>query len=250
MSSNGSDSDGAQPRAHEAVDRKIKYTLDTFERINVHEHNVEFKFKDGAVKLSYDEALTEGTKSARLLQFWLATPYLTDTERARLADSEHQPAVQSMAVALQVLTETQIQEAARAFDVSVDVVRTGGRLTAPAKWKIVLHCIREAAGAGAKLVAALDSQTVERLFRRVAWKPVMQQLAEAIYAKPSAVEQSPQEVSRAADPARGAAHACANRKENMKQLSDASPVRTGDDSGMTMMTPDKEWRRCIGKLRN
>ena len=51
MSSNGSDSNGAHPRAHEAVDRKIKYTLDTFERINVHEHNVEFKFKDGAVKV-------------------------------------------------------------------------------------------------------------------------------------------------------------------------------------------------------
>ena len=65
MSSNGSDSDGAHPRAHEAVDRKIKYTLDTFECINVDEHNVEFKFKDGAVKLSYDEALTEGTKSAK-----------------------------------------------------------------------------------------------------------------------------------------------------------------------------------------
>ena len=153
------------------MDRKIKYTLDTFERINVHEHDVEFKFKDGAVILSYDEALTEGTKSARMLQFWIATPYPTDTERAQLADSEHQPAVQSMAVLLQVLTETRIQEAARAFDVSADVVQTGGRLTAPAKWKIVLHCIPEAAGAEAKLVAALDSQTIERLFRRVAWKP-------------------------------------------------------------------------------
>ena len=106
MSCNGSDADGAHPGAHEGVDRKIKYTLDTFERVNVHEHNVEFKFEDGAVKLSYDEALTEGTKSARLLQFWLATPYPTDTERARLADSEHQPAVQSRAVALQMLTET------------------------------------------------------------------------------------------------------------------------------------------------
>ena len=106
-----------------------------------------------------------------------------------------------MAVALQVLTETQIQEAACALDVSVDVVRTGGRLTAPAKWKIVLHCIREAAGAGAKLMAALDSQTVEPLFRTVAWKPVMQQLADAIYAKPSAEVQSPQAESRAADPA-------------------------------------------------
>ena len=93
-----------------------------------------------------------------------------------------------------------MQEAARPFDVSVDVVRTRGRLTAPAKWKIVLHCMREAAGTGATLVAALDSQTVERLFRRVAWKPVMQQLADAIYAKPSAEVQSPQAVSRAADP--------------------------------------------------
>ena len=168
-------SDGVHPRAHETVDHKIKYTLDTFERINVHEHNVEFKFNDGAVKLSYDQALTGGTKSARLLQFWRATPYSTETKRARLADSEHQPPalVQSMAVVLQVLTETKIQEAARAFDVSVDVVRTGGRLTASAKWKIVVHCIHEAAGAGAKVVAAWDSHTVERLFRRVAWKPVM-----------------------------------------------------------------------------
>ena len=36
----------------------------------------------------------------------------------------------------------------------------------------------------------------------------------------------------------------------MMQMSDVNPVRTGDDGGMTMMTPDKEWRRCIGKLRN
>ena len=75
----------------------------------------------------------------------VATPYPRDTMRARLADSEHRPAVHSMAMALQVPTETQIQEAACAFDVSVDIVRTGGRLTAPAKWKIVLHCILEAA---------------------------------------------------------------------------------------------------------
>ena len=90
MSCNGSDSDGAHPRAHEAVDRKIKYNLNTVECVNVHEHNVQFKFKDGAVKLSYDEALTEGTKSARLLQFWFATPYPT-LRRPKLPTPVNQP---------------------------------------------------------------------------------------------------------------------------------------------------------------
>ena len=104
MSENGSDSDRANPRAHEAVDRKIKYTLETFERLTVRESNVELVFHDGAVKLSYDEVLTAGTKASRIPQLWLATPHPSDTERARLADSEHQPAVQSMAVVLEVLT--------------------------------------------------------------------------------------------------------------------------------------------------
>ena len=87
MSGNGSDSDGVHPRAQEAVHRKIKYTLKMFDRINVHKHNVVFKFKDGAVKLSYDEGLTEGTRSDRLFEFWLATPYPIDTERARVGGS-------------------------------------------------------------------------------------------------------------------------------------------------------------------
>ena len=67
MSRDGSDSDGANPRAHEAVDRKIKYTLETFERVNIQESNVELVFRDGAIKLSYDEILTEGTKASQIL---------------------------------------------------------------------------------------------------------------------------------------------------------------------------------------
>ena len=50
-------------------------------------------------------------------------------------------------------------------------------------------------------MAALDSPTAERLFHRVAWKPVMWQPVDAVHAKPNAAVQSPQSVSRAADPA-------------------------------------------------
>ena len=102
-----------------------------------------------------------------------------------------------MALAMQVLTEAHIQEAS--FDVSFDVVGTGGRLTAPTKWKVVVHCIREAAAAGAQLVAALNSPTAERVFRKVAWKLVMQELVDAICAKPNAAVRSLQAVSPAVD---------------------------------------------------
>ena len=191
MSENGSDSDGVNPRVHEALDRKIKYTLETFERLIVRESNVEPVFRDGAVKLSYDEILTAGTKASLILQLWLATPHPSDSERARLANSEHQPAVQLMAVALQVLTADQLQEVAKSLVMPLDAVRTGGRMTVPAKRKVVLRCTWEAAEVDACMVAALDDATVERLYRRVAWKPIMQQLVDAIYPKNNTIVQSP-----------------------------------------------------------
>ena len=49
------DSDGANSYAHEAVDSKIKYTLEIFERLTVRESNVELVLRDGAVNLSSDE---------------------------------------------------------------------------------------------------------------------------------------------------------------------------------------------------
>ena len=191
MSGNGSGSDGAHPRAHEAVDCKIKYTLETFERIHIQGSNVEYVFRDGALKLSYAEALTDGTKASRMLQLWLATPRPSDAERARLADNEHEPAVQSMAVALQVLSADELQEIAKTMDVPVATVRMGGKMRVPAKWKVVLRCIREAVGADARMVAALDDTTIERLYRRVAWNPIMQQLIGEVYVKNTTVVQSP-----------------------------------------------------------
>ena len=67
MSGNGSDSDGAHPRSHEAVDRKLKHTLDTFEHINIQESNVEYVLCFGAVKLSYTGELIDGSKASRIL---------------------------------------------------------------------------------------------------------------------------------------------------------------------------------------
>ena len=95
-----------------------------------------------------------------------------------------------MAIALQVLTTYQLQDVAKSLAVPLDAVHTGGRMTMPAKWKVVLRRIREAAGVDARMVAALDDATVERLYRRVAWKPIIQQLVDAIYPKSNAVVQS------------------------------------------------------------
>ena len=96
-----------------------------------------------------------------------------------------------MAVAPQVLTADQLQDVAKSLDVPLDAVRTGGRTTVPAKCKVVLRCIWEAAGVDARMVAALDDATVERFYRRVAWEPIMQQLVNAICPKNNAVVQSP-----------------------------------------------------------
>ena len=63
--------------------------------------------------------------------------------------------------------------------------------TVPAKWKMVLRCMREAAGADAGAVAALHDATIERLYRRVAWKLIMQPLINEIYATHAVVVHSP-----------------------------------------------------------
>ena len=49
---------------------------------------MEYVFQDGALKLPYAEALTDGTKASRMLQLWLATPRLSDAERARITDDQ------------------------------------------------------------------------------------------------------------------------------------------------------------------
>ena len=64
------------------MDRKLKHTLQTFERMNVKESNVEYVLRHGVVKPSCAEALTEGTKASRILQIWLATPRPSDAEQA------------------------------------------------------------------------------------------------------------------------------------------------------------------------
>ena len=64
------------------MDRKLRHTLEAFERINIKESNMKYVFCDGAVKLSYAEALTDGSKASRILQPWLATPRPSDAERA------------------------------------------------------------------------------------------------------------------------------------------------------------------------
>ena len=96
-----------------------------------------------------------------------------------------------MVVALQLLTADQLQDGAKFVDVPLNTVRTRGRITVPAKWKAVLHCIREAAGVDARMVVAINDTTVGRLYRQIAWKPIMQHLVDAIYPKNNAVVQSP-----------------------------------------------------------
>ena len=95
-----------------------------------------------------------------------------------------------MAVALQVLTADQLQEVARSLDVPHEAICTGGGWTVPAKWKVVLRYIRDATGADVHMVAALDDAAIERLYRRIAWKMIMQQLIDEIYAKNTAVVES------------------------------------------------------------
>ena len=136
-----------------------------------------------------------------------------------------------MAVALQVFTADQLQEVAKSLHVPLDAVRIGDRMVVPAKWKVVLRCIREAAGVDARMVAALGNATVERLYRRVARKPIMQQLVDAIYPRNNVIVQSPS----TADQPR--AH---------------SPRRTADRqaSRMQITRPGKGWQRCTDKLRS
>ena len=63
-------------------------------------------------------------------------------------------------------------------------------MTVPAKWKVVLYCIREGAFAERCMVAALDEATIEKLYHRVAEKLIMQHLIDEIYTKHIAVAQS------------------------------------------------------------
>ena len=76
---------------------------------------------------------------------WLATSHPRDEDRTLLA------ARQSYRVALQ----GRQHNAAWSTAITLDVLRAGGKLTAPGKRSVVMRCIREAAGADARVVVAM-----------------------------------------------------------------------------------------------